>query len=74
LLERLRALRSTLAREQKVPAYVVFSDRTLMEMAVRRPRTDYALGEIHGIGPMKIDKYGESFLALLRADDETEAA
>ena len=74
LLERLRALRSSLAREQKVPAYVVFSDRTLMEMAVRRPRTDYALGEIHGVGPMKIEKYGEPFLALLRAADETEAA
>jgi ATP-dependent DNA helicase RecQ len=74
LLERLRALRSTLAREQKVPAYVVFSDRTLTEMAVRRPRTDYALGEIHGVGPMKIEKYGEPFLALLRAADETEAA
>ncbi len=74
LLERLRALRSSIAREQKVPAYVVFSDRTLTEMAVRRPKSDYALGEIHGVGPMKIEKYGEQFLALLRAADETEAA
>ena len=74
LLERLKALRSTIAREQKVPAYVVFADRTLTEMAVRRPKSDYALGEIHGVGPMKIEKYGEQFLALLRAADETEAA
>ena len=74
LLERLRALRSTIAREQKVPAYVVFADRTLKEMAVRRPKSDYALGEIHGVGPMKIERYGEQFLALLRAADETEAA
>ena len=74
LLERLRALRSTIAREQKVPAYVVFADRTLLEMAVRRPRSTYALGEIHGVGPMKIEKYGEQFLALLRTADETEAA
>jgi ATP-dependent DNA helicase RecQ len=74
LLERLRALRSGIAREDKVPAYVVFPDRTLMEMAVRRPKSPYALGEIKGVGPMKIEKYGERFLALLRTADETEAA
>ncbi|MEP6992653.1 MAG: RecQ family ATP-dependent DNA helicase, partial [bacterium] len=74
LLERLRALRSSIAREQKVPAYVVFPDKTLLEMAVRRPKSPYALGEIRGVGPMKIEKYGEQFLALLRTADETEAA
>ncbi|MEO5818742.1 MAG: ATP-dependent DNA helicase RecQ [Gemmatimonadaceae bacterium] len=74
LLERMRALRSSIAREQKVPAYVVFADKTLLEMAVRRPKSSYALGEIRGVGPMKIEKYGEQFLALLRAADETEAA
>ena len=74
LLERLRALRTRIAREQKVPPYVVFADRTLLEMAVRRPKSPYALGEIRGVGPMKIEKYGEQFLALLRAADETEAA
>ncbi|MEP6622614.1 MAG: ATP-dependent DNA helicase RecQ [bacterium] len=74
LLERLRALRTSIAREEKVPPYIVFSDKTLLEMAVRRPRTDYALGEVKGVGPMKIEKYGERFLALLRAADETEAA
>ncbi|MDQ6634618.1 MAG: RecQ family ATP-dependent DNA helicase, partial [Gemmatimonadota bacterium] len=66
LLERLRALRSGIAREDKVPAYVVFPDRTLMEMAVRRPKSPYALGEIKGVGPMKIEKYGERFLEVLR--------
>jgi ATP-dependent DNA helicase RecQ len=74
LLERLRALRSSIAREEKVPAYVVFADRTLMEMAVRRPKSPYALGEVRGVGPMKIEKYGERFLEVLRAADETEAA
>jgi ATP-dependent DNA helicase RecQ len=74
LLERLRALRSGIAREDKVPAYVVFPDRTLMEMAVRRPKSPYALGEIKGVGPMKIEKYGERFLEVLRTADETEAA
>jgi ATP-dependent DNA helicase RecQ len=74
LLERLRALRSGIARAEQVPAYVVFADRTLMEMAVRRPKSPYALGEIKGVGPVKIEKYGERFLELLRAADETEAA
>jgi ATP-dependent DNA helicase RecQ len=74
LLERLRVLRTSIAREQKVPPYVVFADRTLLEMAVRRPKSPFAFGEIRGVGPMKIEKYGEQFLALLRAADETEAA
>jgi ATP-dependent DNA helicase RecQ len=74
VLERLRALRTTIAREEKVPAYVVFADRTLLEMAVRRPKSPYALGEIRGVGPMKIEKYGERFLELLKSSDETEAA
>ena len=74
LLERLRALRTRIAREEQVPAYVVFADRTLLEIAVRRPKSPYALGEIRGVGPMKIDKYGEQFLELVRTSDETEAA
>jgi ATP-dependent DNA helicase RecQ len=74
LLERLRALRSSIAREDKVPAYVVFPDRTLLEIAVRRPRSTYALGEIRGVGPTKLDRYGERFLELVRTVDETEAA
>jgi ATP-dependent DNA helicase RecQ len=74
VLERLRTLRTSIAREEKVPAYVVFADRTLLEMAVRRPRTPYALGEVRGVGPAKIDKYGQRFLDLLASIDETEAA
>jgi ATP-dependent DNA helicase RecQ len=74
LLEQLRALRSSIAREDQVPAYVVFPDRTLLEIAVRRPKSPFALGEIRGVGPMKIDKYGERFLQLVRTSDETEAA
>jgi len=74
ILERLRSLRSSIARHDKVPAYVVFADRTLIEMAVRRPKSPYALGEIRGVGPAKIEKYGDRFLALLRGADDTEAA
>jgi ATP-dependent DNA helicase RecQ len=74
LLARLRDLRRTISREEQVPAYVVFPDRTLAEMAVRRPTSAQALGQIRGVGPVKIDKYGERFLEVLRSADETEAA
>jgi ATP-dependent DNA helicase RecQ len=74
VLERLRTLRTSIARDEKVPAYVVFSDRTLLEIAVRRPKSVFALGEVRGVGPAKIDKYGQRFLDLLSEIDETEAA
>jgi ATP-dependent DNA helicase RecQ len=74
LLERLRTLRRAIAKEQQVPAYVVFPDRTLAEMAVRRPRTITALAGIRGVGPTKLERYGERFLNLLRSVDGTEAA
>jgi len=74
LLARLRDLRRTISRDEQVPAYVVFSDRTLAEMAVRRPTNENALGQIRGVGPVKIEKYGERFLDILRSVDETEAA
>jgi ATP-dependent DNA helicase RecQ len=74
LFAALRALRGAIAREEQVPAYVVFPDRTLAEMAVRRPRTVAALGDIRGVGPAKLEKYGERFLAAVRDGGETEAA
>jgi ATP-dependent DNA helicase RecQ len=74
LLDRLRTLRRAIAKEQQVPAYVVFPDRTLAEIAVRRPRTPAALAGIRGVGPTKLDRYGERFLAIVRAADGTEAA
>jgi ATP-dependent DNA helicase RecQ len=74
LLARLRDLRRTIAREEQVPAYVVFPDRTLAEMAVRKPSNPSALGKIRGVGPVKLERYGERFLDVLRSVDETEAA
>ena len=74
LLARLRDLRRTIARAEQVPAYVVFPDRTLAEMAVRRPTSTNALGDIRGVGPVKLEKYGERFLEVVRTADETEAA
>ena len=74
LLGDLKALRGRIAREEKVPAYVVFPDRTLAEMALRRPASLAALEDVHGVGPARRDKYGERFLTLIRGADGTEAA
>ncbi len=74
LFSALRALRSELARAEKVPAYVVFPDRALAEMAVRRPRTIAALGEVRGVGPARLEKYGARFLDAIRSAADTEAA
>ena len=65
LFERLRALRRELATEQDVPAFVVFSDATLLEMAARRPKTEAELGQVKGIGPAKLARYGSQFLKVL---------
>jgi ATP-dependent DNA helicase RecQ len=74
LLGELKALRGRIAREERVPAYVVFPDRTLAEMAVRRPVSLDALASVHGVGPARRDKYGEQFLGVIRDADGTEAA
>ena len=74
LFASLKALRSSIAREEQVPPYVVFTDRTLAELAARRPRTSAGLLEVYGVGPARLDKYGERFLAAIKGADETEAA
>lgn len=74
LLAALRQKRIEIAREEKVPAYIVFSDRTLTDMAVRRPATLESLAAVKGVGEMKLARYGEKFLAVIRNSEETEAA
>jgi ATP-dependent DNA helicase RecQ len=74
LFAALRALRSEIARAEQVPAYVVFPDRTLAEFALRRPRTLAAMSAIRGVGPAKLDKYGERFADVISRDDGTDAA
>lgn len=66
--ETLRAWRATTAKEQGVPAYVVFHDATLREVATRQPTDLAGLGEVAGVGAAKLDRYGESLLAALHAD------
>ena len=65
--ERLRAWRAATAKEQGVPAYVVFHDATLRQIATEEPATLAALGTISGVGAAKLERYGESLLAALHA-------
>jgi ATP-dependent DNA helicase RecQ len=67
LFERLKQRRFELAREQSVPAYVVFADRTLIEMAQARPQSLDSLGRIHGVGGNKLMRYGDIFLEVIRS-------
>ena len=62
LLVRLKALRMQLAKQARVPAYVIFSDRTLIDMAARVPLTKWDFGEVHGVGAAKQEKFAEIFL------------
>jgi ATP-dependent DNA helicase RecQ len=62
LFERLRVLRKELADRQNKPAYIVFSDKVLLEMAARRPQTREELLEVSGVGPAKLERYGTAFL------------
>jgi ATP-dependent DNA helicase RecQ len=66
LFSALRALRKSIADERGIPAYLVFSDRSLQDMAARHPRTMGDLLAIHGVGQKKLEQYGNHFLALLR--------
>lgn len=65
VFDRLRTLRKAIADSQSVPAYVVFNDAVLVQMAQARPRSDSELLAISGVGPAKLQKYGERFLAEL---------
>ncbi|WP_461198456.1 DNA helicase RecQ [Enterococcus sp. N249-2] len=65
LFDQLRSLRLTLAQEQNLPPYVVFSDQTLRELAETQPKSPIEFLQIKGVGQNKLDKYGAAFLALL---------
>jgi DNA helicase-2/ATP-dependent DNA helicase PcrA len=67
LFERLRAWRVARAGEEKVPAYVVFTDLTLQAIAEVRPADPQALLRINGVGKTKIEKYGQDVLELVAA-------
>ena len=66
LFEALRALRREIASEEKVPPYIVFSDKTLTHMCILKPVTEAEMLEVSGVGAYKFEKYGERFLECVR--------
>ncbi|MFY9209821.1 MAG: DNA helicase RecQ [Aestuariivita sp.] len=68
LLSALKAKRRALAEAAKVPAYVIFPDRTLIEMAETRPQSIDDMARIGGVGAKKLDRYGRTFLEVIAGD------
>ena len=66
LLKKLKKLRLKTARAEKSPAYIVFSDRALIEMSNRQPQLKEHLLKVNGVGPKKIERYGDRFLTVIR--------
>jgi ATP-dependent DNA helicase RecQ len=66
LFEALRRRRSELAKAQNVAAYVVFADKTLIDMARRKPATVAEMSTVHGVGAAKLRQYGQLFLDVIR--------
>lgn len=66
LFENLRALRAQIAREEKVPPYIVFSDKTLVHMCMIKPKTKDEMLTVTGVGEFKYEKYGDRFLTCVQ--------
>jgi ATP-dependent DNA helicase RecQ len=69
LLAAMKAERTRLARDGRVPAYTIFPDRTLIELSTRRPQTIEQMRAVHGIGEAKLARYGRIFLDIILAQD-----
>ncbi|MBV6632551.1 MAG: DNA helicase RecQ [Alphaproteobacteria bacterium] len=69
LLSALKVVRRRLAEAQNVPAYVIFADRTLLDMVRIKPQTLDDLTLCHGVGAKKLERYGAEFLAALKGDE-----
>jgi ATP-dependent DNA helicase RecQ len=65
LLQALKAVRRALATEKKVPAYVVFPDKSLLDMVHLKPQTRGQMAMVHGVGAAKLEQYGEAFLTVV---------
>jgi ATP-dependent DNA helicase RecQ len=74
LFQTLRQRRSELAKAQGVAAYVVFADKTLIDMARRKPATAAEMSAVHGVGEAKLRQYGEVFLEVIRRHTAARAA
>ena len=67
LFDKLSELRLHIAREEHMPPYIIFSDKTLIDMAVKVPESKYEMLNVSGVGERKFAKYGERFLVLIEA-------
>jgi len=74
LFEALRRCRSALAKAQRVAAYVVFADKTLLDMARKKPATRAEMASVHGVGEAKLRQYGAIFLDTIRQHAAADAA
>lgn len=72
LFEELRRLRQQIARAESLPPYIVFNDRTLIDMCVKLPADEAGLLEVSGVGENKQKKYGEEFLRAIKSFLETQ--
>ncbi len=72
LFEKLRALRKELASLEKVPPYIIFADKTLVDMCRKKPKTEAELLEVYGVGKNKLARYGKDFLAVIRKEGQGE--
>ncbi|WP_350335977.1 DNA helicase RecQ [Coralliovum pocilloporae] len=73
VLKELKSLRREIAIEKAVPAYTIFPDRSLIDMATRCPTSLDAMRDIHGVGDKKLERYGELFLETIRQAVERAA-
>lgn len=67
LFEKLRQLRLEIAREESVPPYIVFSDKTLADMCIRLPKDSDAMLDVSGVGASKYERYGQRFMDAIEA-------
>ena len=65
LFQALRRKRTEMARAQNVPPYVIFHDKTLIELAATRPASRAEMANVPGVGEAKLDRYGPAFLAVI---------
>jgi ATP-dependent DNA helicase RecQ len=66
LFDALKAARQEIAKKARVPAYVVFADRSLLDMVHLKPGTPAQMEMVHGVGKGKLEKYGDAFLSVIR--------
>ena len=66
IFDKLRELRTEIAKKNNIPPYMVFSDKTLKDMSVKEPQDKIDMLQVHGIGEVKYKRYGKAFLELIR--------